>query len=77
MHLIFLPDLLYFHYIVYIVWRPLVFLSKLVTFFPCHFSIDRRQNILALADLLAALWMRILQLLEQMVQRVDSLQTPD
>ncbi|KAL0598015.1 Histone demethylase UTY [Plecturocebus cupreus] len=38
---------------------------------------NRHPSILALADLLAALLMRTLQLVEQMVQHVDSLQIPD
>lgn len=48
-----------------------------VTFFPCFFSIDQHLNILVLADLLAVLLMRTLQLVERTVQHLDSLQIPD
>jgi hypothetical protein len=55
----------------------LLLMSESITFFPCYFSIGQHLNILVLADLLAVLLMRILQLVEQMVQHVDSLQIPD
>ena len=63
---------------VHIVCKTLLLISELSkVFFPCYFLIDQHLNILVLADLLAALLMRTLQLVEQMVQRVDSLQIPD
>ena len=63
---------------VHIVCKTLLLISELSkVFFPCYFLIDQHLNILVPADLLAALLMRTLQLVEQMVQRVDSLQIPD
>lgn len=51
--------------------------TELSNFFSLLLSIDRHLNILVLADLLAALLMRTLQLVEQTVQHVDSRQIPD
>lgn len=51
--------------------------TDMSNFFSLLLSIDRHLNILVLADLLVALLMRTLQLVEQMVQHADNRQIPD